>query len=168
MKKTIILVVSWACVVLTMIIIFCFSAQNREESRETSSGVIKDVLSIVMPEEEITTDVVKKYQFPFRKAAHFSIYMILGFALANAFEYTLNKMWYFSYPCSVFVSALYAISDEWHQGFSEGRGPSAFDVLIDTAGALFGVLFFAAFVYLYFRLTLKILVYRKNKRSIAE
>jgi VanZ family protein len=32
------------------------------------------------------------------------------------------------------IAVLYAISDEWHQTFTEGRHGSPVDVLIDTAG----------------------------------
>ncbi|MBQ7412455.1 MAG: hypothetical protein IJW10_06110, partial [Clostridia bacterium] len=67
MKNIIILATSWLCVVLTMVMIFCFSAQNAEKSTETSSSVVENVLDIVMPKEEITPEVVKKYQFPLRK-----------------------------------------------------------------------------------------------------
>jgi VanZ family protein len=34
------------------------------------------------------------------------------------------------------VSVLYAVSDEWHQGFVAGRTASPWDVLIDAAGAI--------------------------------
>lgn len=162
MKNIIILATSWLCVVLTMVMIFCFSAQNAEKSTETSSSVVENVLDIVMPKEEITPEVVKKYQFPFRKAAHFGIYMLLGFALANAFQYTLNKKWYVSYPASALVSILYAVSDEWHQGFSEGRGPSLTDVLIDSSGAILGILVFITFTYLYCFIIKKISSHRAN------
>jgi VanZ family protein len=33
------------------------------------------------------------------------------------------------------ITVAYAISDEWHQSFVEGRHGSPVDVLIDTAGA---------------------------------
>lgn len=149
MKNKIILIASWLCVAITMLIIFGFSSQNAEKSTETSSSVIEDVLDVVLPEEEITPELVKKYQFPVRKAAHFGIYMLLGFCLVNAFEHTVKKKWYISYPCSLIVAALYAISDEWHQSFSDGRGPSAADVLIDSSGALVGIIVFLIFISLY-------------------
>ena len=38
------------------------------------------------------------------------------------------------------LAALYAISDEVHQHFVEGRHAAALDVLIDATGALVGVL----------------------------
>lgn len=142
MKQKIIVACSWLCVVLTMLMIFIFSEENAEKSTQTSSSVIENVLDIVMPKEEITPEVVKKYQFPFRKAAHFGIYMLLGFCLANAFDATIRKKWYFSYPSAIILGAFYAVLDEWHQNFSDGRGPSAKDVLIDSAGIVVGVLIF--------------------------
>ena len=36
---------------------------------------------------------------------------------------------------ALLVTVAYAISDEWHQSFVEGRHGSPIDVLIDTAGA---------------------------------
>lgn len=132
-----------------MAMIFGFSAEDSNKSSDTSSEVIEDVLDIVLPKEEITPSVVKKYQFPFRKAAHFGIFMLLGFALANAFNITISKKWYFSYPSAIAVSILYAISDEIHQKFSDGRVPSFRDVMIDSLGAVMGVLIFVAFITLY-------------------
>jgi VanZ family protein len=155
MKKIILLTASWTCVFLTMLMIYCFSAENAEKSTETSSSVIENVLGIVMPEEEITPEVVKKYQFPFRKTAHFGIYMLLGFSLANAFLSTVKGKKYISYICALACGILYAILDEWHQNFSDGRGPSAKDVLIDSLGVLVGILIFVLFMYIFNRIKAK-------------
>ena len=113
------------------------------------------MLDIVLPKDEITPEVVKKYQFPFRKAAHFGIYMLLGFSLANAFLSTVKGKKYISYICALACGILYAILDEWHQNFSDGRGPSARDVLIDSSGALVGILIFVLFMYIFNRIKSK-------------
>ena len=42
---------------------------------------------------------------------------------------------------SVLLGAVFAVSDEFHQFFSEGRGPSVQDVLLDTCGAAAGSCF---------------------------
>ena len=39
------------------------------------------------------------------------------------------------------VCLLYAASDEIHQAFVPGRGPSVFDVLLDFCGAVTGTVF---------------------------
>ena len=149
MKEKIILIASWLCVLLTMVMIFCFSAEDAEKSTQTSAGVIEDVLDTVLPDEQVTPELVSKLQFPFRKMAHFGIFMLLGFCLSNAFERTIQKKWYISYPCSLICGILYAISDEWHQNFSFGRGPTIKDVLIDSAGVLIGISVFVLFIYIF-------------------
>lgn len=149
MKKHIILILSWLCVLLTMIMIFCFSAENAEKSTQTSAGVIEDVLDAVLPEDEVTPELVNKLQFPFRKMAHFGIFMLLGFCLSNAFNITIKNKWYITYPCAFVAGVIYAISDEWHQSFSLNRGPSPKDVLIDSTGVFIGIAVFVAFLFIF-------------------
>ena len=148
-KRIIIIIMSWAMVLASMIIIFNFSEESAEASAKTSSGVVKDVLDVFMPEEEITEEVVKRYQFPFRKAAHFGIFMLLGFCFANAYKNTISFKLIYSYLISFGSSCIYASFDELHQSFSEDRGPSFKDVLIDSSGGLVGVCLFALMIYLY-------------------
>ena len=45
----------------------------------------------------------------------------------------------------VIICMLYAISDEIHQSFSDGRTPMIRDVFIDTMGSLTGSLVIAVF-----------------------
>lgn len=67
-----------------------------------------------------------------RKTLHFSIYFVLYIVSYRA----LNKN-----PLKAVVfCALYALSDEGHQHFVEGRGPSLIDALIDTFGSIFGMI----------------------------
>ena len=40
---------------------------------------------------------------------------------------------------SVFFCFIYACTDEFHQMFVDGRGASFFDCLIDTTGAILGI-----------------------------
>ncbi len=46
---------------------------------------------------------------------------------------------------AVFLAALYAVTDEFHQRFTPGRGPSIADVGIDTLGATIGLLIWTCF-----------------------
>lgn len=152
MKNKIIIVLSWALVLLTMLIIFNFSAETSEESSRTSSDVVEQVLGIFMEKEEITPPVVKKYQFPIRKAAHFGIYMLLGFCMLSAFDKTLRIKAILNVLLSVVTCILYAISDEIHQSFSFDRAPQALDALIDSIGAIVGVFAFMGFLLVYKKL----------------
>ena len=137
-----------------MIIIFNFSSQNAEQSTKTSSDVVIQVLDVVMDKEDITPPVVRKYHFPIRKLAHFGIFMLLGFCMYSAFEKSFkNKMW-INLLLSFLVCVIYAISDELHQHFSANRAPSFVDVLIDSGGALIGIVVFLGFSFLYFNVIL--------------
>lgn len=146
--KVIIIVFSWLMVLASMLMIFNFSEESGEQSAETSGGVIKDVLGVFMPEEEITDEVVEKHQYPFRKVAHFGIFMLLGFCLANAFRNTIKLNLIYTYLISFGSVILYASFDEIHQALSINRGPSFKDVLIDSLGGLIGVCLFALMIYL--------------------
>ena len=76
MKKIVIITASWILVLLTMLIIFNFSKETSSKSSETSKDVVVDVLDVVMDKEDITPPVIKKFQFPIRKIAHFSVFML--------------------------------------------------------------------------------------------
>ncbi len=144
MKNKIIVIFSWLLVLASMLIIYYFSEETADKSKVTSEGVIVQILDIFMDKEEITPPVIKKYQFPIRKAAHFGIYILLGFCMLSAFEKTFKIKIWLNIVFSLISCVLYAISDEIHQNFSAGRGPSPKDVLIDSAGALCGILIFTA------------------------
>ena len=85
-----------------------------------------------------------------RKLAHYSIYTLLGF-LASL---TVGRRRLFSKKSLgvLLFCFLYACSDEIHQIFVPGRAGMFTDVLIDTSGALTGMLISMAAMWLYFRI----------------
>ncbi len=131
----------WLLTILIMVIIFCFSSQNATESKSTSEGFTKKVLSTCedfreLPEKK-QNEIVLNLQFAVRKSAHFLVYTALGLSLFMAFLLTFdNKLtWLFS----LIGCILYAISDELHQSFVSERSCEIRDVLIDTLGAILGI-----------------------------
>ena len=77
-----------------------------------------------------------------RKAAHLTEYAILALLLARALFHGTNLKWARS---TLIVSAwiacaLVAAGDEFRQSFVESRGASPWDVMIDSGGAIFGLL----------------------------
>jgi VanZ family protein len=66
-----------------------------------------------------------------RKLAHLAEYAVLGALLARATRRA---------GTAVALAALYAVTDEVHQLFVEGRHGSPLDVGIDTLGAIAGIL----------------------------
>jgi VanZ family protein len=68
---------------------------------------------------------------PIKKGGHFLAYFVLAILARRAVG---RSDWAFV------LTAVYAISDEFHQTFIPGRQGSALDVLIDCAGALTGLI----------------------------
>lgn len=83
------------------------------------------------------------WDFFLRKGAHVFEFAVLTALLLRASRRTwstLTRMGVVLF--SGFIAVLYAVSDEYHQSFVPGRGPSAVDVLVDSVG-----ISLAAYVY---------------------
>jgi VanZ family protein len=81
--------------------------------------------------------------FLFRKLSHMTEYAIFAMLIYGSareddpFRWVPKRaLW------SVVIASLYSATDEFHQAFVPGRGPSVVDCAIDTAGAAFGTLLF--------------------------
>ncbi len=113
--------------VIWLIIIFMFSNQTADKSTGVSDkfvSSITNILNIKNKDEEISIIV--------RKTAHFMEYFILGILLfLNLRLYNLdNKL-----IIGIIFCFIYAVSDEVHQIFIDGRTPKLLDIFIDTLGA---------------------------------
>lgn len=120
---------------LWTLVIFAQSAKNGEQSSDDSNKVVEFIENIA---ERIDPDI-RVSSFAVRKLAHFSEYLLLGFLAALFMGIADGRRLYIGawiYAVSVAFCDEFAI-----QRFSEGRAPQFTDVLIDSAGALVGVLF---------------------------
>lgn len=143
------IVLSLLLVVAVMVMIYSFSAQTGEESGAMSGKLTTWVLNLLVPDfanfsPEKQEAVRSTVGLIVRKLAHFSEYALLGFSLMLHIAQIQKKtavclpvLWAWG------IGTLYAASDEFHQGFVAGRGPSIVDVTIDSAGVIAGVLFLA-------------------------
>lgn len=133
------LAIIWMCV------IFYFSAQVSEESSGTSIAFSYRVVSsagtffkLHWNDEEIRriSNAIEGYV---RKAAHMTEYAVLSvliyFWLERWKSADLKKS-----IIAIFLAMLYAASDEFHQLFVQGRTGSVRDVIIDSIGAVLGIL----------------------------
>lgn len=134
-----------------MAVIFNFSSKTSDESSAQSNAVGMFVGEMVNPGFEEWPEVKQeefadKWDYPIRKAAHMTEYMILGILLAGTFAYTATSN-YKKISVPAFMTAvLYAITDEIHQYFVPGRACRLYDVGFDSAGALIGVLIGTALI----------------------
>lgn len=135
----------WLPVLLWCALIFGFSS-DAGSSRRTSR-LIGPVLRWLVP--GISDDAVHRVQYGVRKAAHVTEYAALALLVWRARRKPVRgdtRPWrwpeaWFALACA----ALFAVSDELHQATVPGREGRVTDVLIDTAGALAGLLALRAY-----------------------
>lgn len=131
-------IISWVLVFICMAIIFILSAQKGDDSQSLSDSII------IIFGLQFSSDFI-------RTCAHFLEYAGLCVLIFNALYQSLGS---FKPVLSVVISAIYAVSDEIHQLFVEGRACQITDIIIDTAGATMGIAVLSTIIF----------VYRKTKR----
>ena len=148
-SRKIYVTISWILVVICMGIIFALSAQVATESAELSGSFIRAIFQLIGIEPE---------QEGIRTGAHCLEFMGLALLMFNAIYATWEKK---ITPLIAFAgTVVYAVTDEIHQIFVPGRAFQLSDILVDSTGALIGVI--ASFV------ILKIILYimkRGNKNG---
>lgn len=80
-----------------------------------------------------------------RKGAHIFEYMMLTVFLFRALHRTWKWTWQRYAMTAGTLAVLYAASDEFHQAFVPGRGPSVHDVLIDSIGVMIALVLSRSF-----------------------
>jgi VanZ family protein len=132
----------WFLVLIWMVVIF--SASNDRASFQHSSRFLEPVIRWLFP--HMPNPQVQDWVFFFRKCAHFTEYAILAMLVWRAFSAAQGpdaagaRAWRWR-PALLALTLVvaYAITDEIHQAFVPSRQASAVDVLIDSAGAAFGL-----------------------------
>lgn len=137
-----ILALFWMCV------IFAFSAQEQEESSAVSESFSYQMVRSADSffglnwDDEKLHEIADAIEGYVRKAAHmteFGILAVLLYIWLGKWQFTTGK----KMLLAISATALYAASDETHQLFVAGRSGRVTDVMIDSAGAVLGVLIFA-------------------------
>jgi VanZ family protein len=107
---------AWMPVLAWMVVIFLFSNQAH-------SG-------------DITREYLGDFNVPIRKLAHALEYGILCLLARRAFGQSGNIFERHPNLFALALSALYALSDEYHQSFVPGRSATITDAGVDTIGAI--------------------------------
>jgi VanZ family protein len=135
----------WLPVVIWMAVIF--SASGDHQSFQRSSRIIGPLVHWLFP--NISEARLNAVVTAVRKGAHVTEYAILGLLLWRALRKPARsdpRPWSWrAAGGGVGLVALYAASDEIHQTFVPSRQGSVWDVLIDTTGAVLGLLLLWAF-----------------------
>ena len=129
-------------------LIFYMSAQTAEDSSKMSDGIVYALIKIVAPDfENMTVDeqlrFLDTFRFVVRKLAHFTEYFVLGCLTPGLVLHYTNSVVRVGLIAAAWC-VTYAITDEFHQMFTDGRGPAVRDVCIDSAGAITGIVILLA------------------------
>lgn len=142
-KKILIRISAIVLCVITMVLIFYFSADTAPESEKKSDGLTSKIVHTIDPsvDEKADNRTLRLYEVigaVVRKTAHFSEFAALGFFASiavNTIYLDLKRR----ITIPFLFGAVYAISDEVHQLFVPGRAGLFTDILIDTLGVAAGV-----------------------------
>ncbi len=142
MNKKTKIILSLLPVVVVFILIFVFSSFDATSSASQSSRIVSFIKKYIFPDLstlrnkhdiKIVNDTIS---FIVRKAAHLSVYTLLGvFSFTGLWAIKDKKKRYFT---AVGICMAYAVTDEIHQSFVPGRSCELRDVIIDTCGSAFG------------------------------
>lgn len=134
---------------LWMGVIYAFSARTSTESAAFSSGLLKKLLSVFVPDWSSLgaagqRRLLNKLHHGFRKLGHFTEYSVLGMLLTATIRRFFIQNSRLTLPKAeiwlpALLSLLYAVGDEIHQRFVAGRSAELRDVCIDFAGACCGI-----------------------------
>ena len=138
---------SWAAVAIMLAFIFCMSAKTGNDL-DNHSGIISIVKNLLIA----GATALFGREVDVSPVGHFTEYLLLGAALANALRFTpwtifernatahpAGMLGDFPAPLIALIfSSLYGVSDEFHQIFTPGRSCDPMDRLVDTCAAAIG------------------------------
>ncbi len=130
-------------ILANMALIFAFSMQTGERANETHEQIGESVLGSINRYPPKDQPNHSQLLLLFRKFGHFAVFGTLGALVFLLLLTWKNGLWH-KYLASLSFTLLYAITDEVHQLFVEGRSGRVSDVMIDLLGALIlctGILF---------------------------
>lgn len=138
-------------------LIFGFSNENSKNSSSLTKDLITITVSFFTKIDKDSAEmkkIVDTSYLPIRKCAHFFMYFCLSFLIMNAlYLFGIKKK---TLVISSIICFGYALTDEFHQLFVDGRTGSIIDVLLDSSASLLCA-------YLYHKLIIMRAYYEKAK-----
>ncbi|MQS76805.1 VanZ family protein [Companilactobacillus halodurans] len=151
----------WSGIVLVELILFYSSSMTYEEQTSVpflekylKGKPLSNFLKTISfryggKQQSLSNDGYYNFvEFFIRKGAHFGTYFVLGILLCLAlylyFEKNLVLQLFIPWMTTTGLAAF----DEFHQGLTGGRTPSVVDVILDSSGAITGILIIILVLYL--------------------
>lgn len=123
----------WGPVVVWMTFIFWMSTGMF--SSENTSHIIGPILDFLFP--AMPVEIKQLIHGLIRKAGHVTEYFVLGILCFRAFRGRSSKTWRLRWTLyAILWTALFALTDEFHQSFVAERTASIIDVGLDSAGGV--------------------------------
>lgn len=143
MKKWIFLAVT----LFLMVLIFCLSAQEGEQSYALSQEVAQQMQENTATQTVVPAWFSENFHANVRKWAHVYLYALLGISVALTVSGFAGLCWQkqagtTALCCGGIAAAIcfaYAAGDELHQYFVPGRACLVTDVFVDSIGFLPGI-----------------------------
>lgn len=103
-----------------------------------TNRLLADILSVA--HVHLSHHAFNLVEFGMRKMGHFTEYAILSLFLYHAISVDHRSVWNWKKALiCIALAGLYSLTDEYHQSFVPGRGPSIVDCGFDTIGATLGM-----------------------------
>lgn len=150
--STILIALAW------LLLIFNLSAMTSQDSNSKSAGLTEKLISKVLdatneagitdsyPDDAKLAKAANLINAPIRKVAHATVYFVLVLILLAVGRVIFgSKKYLLTCALALLFCFIFAMTDEYHQTFVDGRTGQFSDVLIDTAGACVGILLFSSY-----------------------
>jgi len=124
-----------ALAVLVAVGIFVSSSISGDVSGNASMTIAR-LVRYVSP---VGDETLRFMHFLVRKTAHFTVFLLLAFCVTHSLKYHIHNLRLLLLSAWA-IAAAYGVFDEVHQYFVPGRVMAVSDMLINAAGAFFGVM----------------------------
>lgn len=133
-------IIRFVPMLLVMAVIFFFSSMEGDDSSQTSGIFLKALVKFAseVSHKGFSAEAMANLHLIIRKCAHFTEYAALGGTTVYAFK-NLPASRKLLTALSEGICFVYAASDEIHQYFVPGRYGTFGDVVIDSCGAIVGI-----------------------------
>ena len=157
-KKLIPIGIITAIIIAWCATIFNLSGMSSENSNGKSKGIVEQAIVKVLdatneagitdshPDDEKLAKAAELINAQLRKVVHATVYFVLALLLLTISRVIFgSKKYLLSCAVTILLCFIFAMTDEYHQTFVDGRTGQMMDVMIDTAGACVGALVFSSY-----------------------
>lgn len=148
MKTKLIKVTLCLLIVFWIVLIFVLSSQNGTQTNQISGKIAEKAAEIIY--HQPTEQQIEKLHVVIRKAAHISLFFVLGvlsFSIAYAtLDVKSTKRKVLLVSSSFFITCSCGFFDEWHKQFIEGRHFQLDEALLNMLSGAIGIVVAIVFI----------------------